>query len=297
MLPFFLWEVASITTSTLSTPQMTLLWIIAPYIILHSFSEHKEFRFLLPILPLICILAGHAMSRLVYNEKRNTKSVHISPKLMLLILILLNYPHLLYLGIIHQRGPVAVNQYLASAIIDKESQKVSQSKTIEQYTIHYLMGCHSAPVYSHLHIPNARIKAWYLDCSPDCRSNPEIVCQSDAFSNDPLDFVKATYGLSLVDDGSCTEDGSVNDSCRDESSLKEVPSFLVVMQDEARVIENVMTEKLRMSHLASIRHSIKSLSWHASNAHEQCTPDELCYDAVTLFSWIDVHFDHMEVYV
>ena len=237
------------------------------------------------------------MSRLVCrDEKRNTKRLYISPKLMLLILILLSYPHLLYLGTIHQRGPVAVNQHLTSAIIDKESQKVSQSKTIQQYTVHYLMGCHSAPVYSHLHIPNARIKAWYLDCSPDCRSNPEIVCQSDAFLNDPLEFVKATYDLSPLDD-SCTEDGSENGSCGEESAVKELPSFLVVMQDEAIAIETVLTEKLRMSHLASIRHSIKSLSWHSSSdAYEQCSPDESCHDAVTLFSWIDIHFDHMEVY-
>jgi len=96
------------------------------------------------------------------------KTLASLPKFILVALVLLNYPHLLYLGFIHQRGPIVVNQYLA-AEINREARPGNpnnNSQKSQPYTIHFLMGCHSAPLYSHLHIPNARLDAWHLDCSP-----------------------------------------------------------------------------------------------------------------------------------
>ena len=287
LLPFFLWDISTINSSLRSV----LLGIISPYIALHSFSEHKEFRFLLPVLPLICILAGHALCRLVHvldNAASNSGYAAYGTKLVFPILVLLNYPHLIYLSVIHQRGPIAVNEYLSSAIND-DALQVSQSNKIREYSVHYLTGCHSAPLYSHLHTPNVRVSAWHLDCSPDCRSHQGRVCESDAFLNDPLGFVMSAYGH-LVD-GDCIE----------EDTMKVPPSFLVVMQDDAVIIESVLMEKLKMSHVASIRHTIKSLSWHTrapynASDHEQCPSHERCHEVVTLFSRIDIHFDHMEVY-
>lgn len=294
MLPFFLWDISTINSSSRSV----LLGIISPYIVLHSFSEHKEFRFLLPVLPLICIFAGHALCVLVRsvdkptsnsgdaaNSSRENKA---TPKSLILILILLNYPHLIYLGVIHQRGPIAVNEYLSTAI-NEETLQVSQSNEIREYYIHYLTGCHSAPVYSHLHTPNVRVSAWHLDCSPDCRSHPGRVCESDAFLKDPLGFIISAYGFSV--DGDRMEDDTV----------KVPPSFLIVMHDDAVVIESVLIEKMKMSHVASIRHTIKSLSWHDraprnDSDREKCPSHERYHGVVTLFSAIDIHFDHIEVY-
>lgn len=244
---------------------------------------------MLPVLPLICILVGHALSRLVSvmenatptnsdNKMGKTMNLLTPSNLILVALILLNFPHLLYLGLIHQRGPIATNQYLAS-VIENENHKAIRSETSRQYSIHYLMGCHSAPVYSHLHIPNSRVEAWHLDCSPECRSNPNTVCESDTFLNDPLAFVINAYNLSVDDD-----DGG--------GTIREKPSFLVLMQDDAEKIGSFLTDDLKMSHAASIRHKIKSLSWHRQDT---CI-HETQHDALTLFSRIDIHFDHMEVY-
>jgi hypothetical protein len=93
---------------------------------------------------------------------------------------------------------------------------------------------------------------------------------------------------------------SVDGGCIEEATVKPPPSFLVVMQDEADVIESVLMNKLEMSHVASIRHTIKSLSWNKRAPYnptddEKCTHGR-CHDVVTLFSTIDVHFDHMEIY-
>ncbi len=181
-----------------------------------------------------------------------------------------------------------MNEYVSSAI-NEDALQVSPSNEIREYSVHYLTGCHSAPLYSHLHIPNVRVSAWHLDCSPDCRSHQGKVCESDAFLNDPLGFAVSAYG------------DSVGGDCNEEGAVKVSPSFLVVMQDDAAVIESVLMEKLKMSHVASIRHTIESLSWHTkapynASDHEKCPSDERCHEVVTLFSMIDIHFEHMEVY-
>lgn len=288
MLPFFMWEISA------RGPQSLLISIIVPYILLHSFSEHKEFRFLLPVLPIICILVGHAMTRLVHVMARETlirrKQFATPTNVIFAILILLNYPHLLYLGLMHQRGPIAINHFLTSVMNSETLQEIEADK-IRQYSIHYLLGCHSTPVYSHLHTPVSHVAARYLDCSPECRSNPDLVCESDAFLNDPSGFVKDAYELSDDDDDRIGRD------------LKwEKPSFIVVMEEDAKKIGNFLTDKLNMSHAISIRHTIKSLSLHRQETQcdafnvGQCSLQETRHYILTLFSWIDVHFDHMEVY-
>lgn len=298
MFPFFLWETATIKSGS----RLVLLGIITPYIALHSFSGHKEFRFLLPVLPLICILVGHALHRfvsLIENGKVGIAVLmkHCTPtKLVVLALILLNYPHLIYLSIMHQRGPIAINEYL-SATIKKEAYTVqNEIKARREYSIHYLTGCHSTPSYSHLHIPNVHVSAWHLDCSPNCRSQPELICESDAFLNDPLGFVESTYTHSFHKDCVAEENGV----CDEDDDARAPPSGVVVMQDDAEIIDIALLEKLKMSHIASIRHTIKTISWHdkISNAsgHEKTPSYNKYHDAITLFSMIDIHFDHFELY-
>lgn len=323
MFPFFLYELAVLSKGVIfrarahagmtskvgdsngssTDNRSTLLCIILPYILLHSFSEHKEFRFLLPILPLICVLAGHSIAELVAfmddasvisSEKKRSLTF---TKLLIVALILLNYPHLIYLGMVHQRGPIAVNQYLSTIISEETGDNgrcflSSQHRYDRHYTIHYLMGCHSAPLYSHLHIPGVRVNAWHLDCSPDCRSSPHALCQSNAFLRNPLGFVTSTYAHvddSFDGDGSCNN--GANEDCPSNyssTSARELPHFLVVMEDDALKIADTLINTHGMSHLRSIRHAIKSLSWHSSVSS--------CHDAFTLFSLIDVCFDHIEVY-
>ncbi|EED91619.1 dolichyl-phosphate-mannose-glycolipid alpha-mannosyltransferase [Thalassiosira pseudonana CCMP1335] len=296
MLPFFILEVMHRDyTNPNTSGRMILLWIIVPYTLLHSLSAHKEFRFLLPILPLICILVGHAIFQLTNDtdadvdgnntskEPDSTKSVPIH--LVVVGMILLNVPHLIYLSVIHQRGPIALNQLLASVI-----NEVSRDKTDGLYSVHYLMGCHSAPVYSHLHIPNISVSAWHLDCSPECRSDSEAVCECDAFSADPLSFIKTVY-VGRRDINVCIGDDL--SSCSGGLGTTETPTFVALMQDDASKIDNQLSSVLGMSHIASIRHTVKYLSWHD---RQPCTHSPRCHDVVSLFSLVDIHFDHIEVY-
>eukprot|EP00985_Skeletonema_marinoi_P000262 scaffold79_cov107-Skeletonema_marinoi.AAC.1 len=282
----FLWEVLRLLTKTYprtndaegTRSRLTIFWIIASYTILHSFSEHKEFRFLLPVLPLMLILAGHAMVQLLGDM-----SVYQS-KLILVALCLLNYPHLIYLGAIHQRGPLSANAYLAS-IMNNAAQEDNSNN---QFSVHYLMGCHSAPAYSHLHLTDVFVDVDYLDCSPECRSNEDITCESDAFSNDPYEFVQSTYVNTL--DGECELEESIDTpSCTNiqrNIPSKQIPSFVVIMQDDASKIEVLLTDKWNATRVASVRHSVASISWH-EDTHN---------DVLSFLSLIDIHFEHIDIY-
>jgi phosphatidylinositol glycan class B len=166
------------------------LWIIVVcYTLTHSLSAHKEFRFLLPLLPLFCVIAAQPLQHFL-------KDNHLR-KAWLTLGVLLNLVTVLYLGLFHQRAPIDVNRAIVN-LVRREPQT---------YSIHYLMGCHSTPLLSHLHTPPVKFETWTLDCSPDCRSNSKIECESDRFSKHPARFMEETYfRCTDLEEGICVSD-------------------------------------------------------------------------------------------
>ena len=258
------------------TSSFTLFAIILPYIALHSVSTHKEFRFLLPILPLVCILAGRKISRIVEGVGSPTHAQLWRCKLLFNGLLVSNFPHLIYLSMIHQRGPIALNQFLSARM----------EESARSYSVHYLMGCHSAPVYSHLHIPSSNVTVLHLDCSPACRSDEEAICESDAFTRGPFGFLLSNY-LKPSAEGTC-KNSDEDETCGE--TLKIVsPSYIVMMKEHSERIHGTLTEQMNMVQVASIPHTIKSLSWHGNG--NKTSPD-----SHALFSFVDIHFDTIKVY-
>jgi Alg9-like mannosyltransferase family len=181
------------------------LWIIILcYMAAHSFSAHKEFRFLLPILPIFCLLAGQGVQdALTITGKVASRTQNkVEPKLRwwpLMLFALSNLIPVMYLGLLHQRAPIDVNRHIVSLVPPKHEPQT--------YTIHYLMGCHSTPLLSHLHHPPTKFETWYLDCSPTCRSDPDAICQSDLFAQDPGRFIEQTYfHCDDFEEGTCVTD-------------------------------------------------------------------------------------------
>jgi hypothetical protein len=117
------------------------------------------------------------------------------------------------------------------------------------FSIHYLTGaCHSTPLLSQLHIPinslkskassssssitkqqqqqqqqqHVRFDTWSLDCSPDCRADPNAICEHERFDLDSVAFINEAYDSSnnqhhrLEEGGTGTETGDV--VCENESS-------------------------------------------------------------------------------
>jgi GPI mannosyltransferase 3 len=191
--------------------------MIICYVTAHSWSEHKEFRFLLPVLPLFCLLCAHRLRELTINVPRAKVSA------VALLGAALNATALLYLGLLHQRAPVEVNRaILRETSIGKEAAGLMRQS---RYRIHYLMGCHSTPLLSHLHTVPIRFDPWFLDCGPVCRADPNVECESNVFARDPHGFIERVY-LSECRTGADVADGS----CSGPSNvdlLSNFPDFIV----------------------------------------------------------------------
>uniref|UniRef100_A0A1J3EZU7 Mannosyltransferase n=2 Tax=Noccaea caerulescens TaxID=107243 RepID=A0A1J3EZU7_NOCCA len=158
-----------------------ILWVLAIYSIL----GHKEFRFVLPVLPVALMFSGYAFAQMeasdssssAIKKKQVPRKNHIikwSPKLSLSVLFLLvtNIPMALYMSLFHQRGTEDAMNYLS-----EEAYK-GRVKSIV-----FLMPCHSTPYYSTLH---SNIPMHFLDCTPSDEKGK--LDESDQFLMDPLGF-------------------------------------------------------------------------------------------------------------
>ncbi|KAK1265455.1 hypothetical protein QJS04_geneDACA011465 [Acorus gramineus] len=154
-----------------------LAWVLGVY----SLLGHKEFRFVLPVLPVALMFAGYSLATLSnhysfdYQRKRLPCTCSRFPSRMSLIvsvLLLTNLPMALYMSLVHQRGSEDVMKFLASEAPD---QKVK--------SILFLMPCHATPYYSTLH---HNLSMRFMDCSPSDEDG--YMDESDRFMMDPVGF-------------------------------------------------------------------------------------------------------------
>ncbi|KAL1205964.1 Mannosyltransferase APTG1 [Cardamine amara subsp. amara] len=157
-----------------------ILWVLAIYSIL----GHKEFRFVLPVLPIALIFSGYAFAQMEASSSspitkkkqvpRKNHTIKWSSKLRLSVFFLLatNIPMALYMSLFHQRGTEDAMNYLS-----EEAYK-GRVKSIL-----FLMPCHSTPYYSTLH---RNIPMQFLDCTPSEEKGK--LDESDRFLMNPLEF-------------------------------------------------------------------------------------------------------------
>jgi phosphatidylinositol glycan class B len=175
-------SIAGIIKSKNQKLSALILWVLAIYSIL----GHKEFRFVLPVLPIALIFSGYAFAQMEVSGSSSSSSVtkkkqvprqnHTkwSPKLRLSVYFLLatNIPMALYMSLFHQRGTEDAMNYLSD-----EAYK-GRVKSIL-----FLMPCHSTPYYSTLH---RNIPMQFLDCTPSAEKGE--LDESDQFLVNPLGF-------------------------------------------------------------------------------------------------------------
>ena len=194
------------------------LWIIVVvYIAAMSMNSHKEFRFILPLLPIFCVLTGEKLQRHLGGHANGTFRI-----VGLVTLVLANLIAVLYLGLFHQSGPINVNR----DILRLSEQTIAPISTV---SIHYWTGgCHSTPLLSSLHSPPFRFETRTLDCSPSCRADPHVLCESDRFRRDPLSFLKDVYPR-ICEEKAGDDTAAASGTCIwNEYTL---PSFVVTMSN------------------------------------------------------------------
>lgn len=143
-----------------------------------SVLPHKELRFLSPVLPCALHLSAGRLSR--WSRR--------APRVLLWLaagtLLLANVLPAAYLGSVHQRGTLLAMRPLAELAAARPNDT----------SILFLMPCHSAPMYSHLHV---NVPVRFLTCEPpppgDLPPAEKYTDEAERFYERPSEWLHAEY--------------------------------------------------------------------------------------------------------
>nr|XP_024923463.2 mannosyltransferase APTG1 isoform X2 [Ziziphus jujuba var. spinosa] len=178
LLTFLPFSIAGIMQSRQWKISGLIAWVLG----LYSVLGHKEFRFVLPVLPITLMFSGYSLATMSMSYSPNgrmkgSSNIHkkCPPKMQLAVLFLLatNIPMAMYMSLVHQRGTEDVMNHLSKEVLNGEVRSII-----------FLMPCHATPYYSTLH---RNIPMHFLDCTP-CEDKG-IPDESDRFMMDPVGFV------------------------------------------------------------------------------------------------------------
>ncbi|KAF9965482.1 hypothetical protein BGZ70_004789 [Mortierella alpina] len=170
------------------------LWML----IVYSSLQHKEWRFLYPMLYPLLPYAGDSLYRiwLLSNTTTNT-SLHSSMpeqrqrgpskptmrmRITMVVLVLVNALMAWYTVWVHQRGVVDVMAWIRNQARQKDQIR----------SVGVLMPCHSTPWYSSVHLRNkAPLPMWFVTCNPPLGDVAPATYkdESDIFYEDPVAFM------------------------------------------------------------------------------------------------------------
>ena len=150
-----------------------MVWMVFVY----SFAGHKEFRFILTLVPVASIYCGLFTENSLSSQTNEDRSRKMRLRhYIVLILLLSNLLPLLFFSTAHQRGTLDL------------MEKVRTDSSVS--SILFLMPCHSTPFYSHIH---KNIHMRFLDCSPPLHKNTSHSVESDLFFEDPQNFTHKIF--------------------------------------------------------------------------------------------------------
>ncbi|KAI9031162.1 Alg9-like mannosyltransferase family-domain-containing protein [Hyaloraphidium curvatum] len=152
--------------------ELILLSIIAWTTVAYSFLGHKEFRFLLPVLPLALILCARAW-----------KAIGLQHRAFAFLVVTLNAGLAWYATRVHQRGVMDVMDHLRSG---------AQAGTVRD--AFFLMPCHSTPFQSYIHV-GPGFSMDFLTCEPPLGISDKASYLDEAalFHANPVDFLEHRF--------------------------------------------------------------------------------------------------------
>ncbi|KAF5294624.1 hypothetical protein FQA39_LY02756 [Lamprigera yunnana] len=174
IVPFILASINIIRNRHVYQENLALLGCITFSISIYSCLNHKEFRFILPLLPIILKICSE------YLAKWSYKAAPFAACLVATAILVSNVIPALYLSIIHQQGTLNVMDPLR-----KIAEESPQNKSFL-----FLMPCHSTPLYSHLH---QNVTARFLTCEPNLQDTMNYIDEADEFYNNPNSWLKHNY--------------------------------------------------------------------------------------------------------
>ena len=156
-------------------PQQALMVVVIFWTLgVYSTLAHKEFRFILPLLPILI----HVCTNSLPIKWRITESKR---KILLGIFLLSNLLPGIYLCIVHQRGSLDVMKFLEN--------ELNRGNYIER-NVTFLTPCHATPLYSHLHL---NVPVRFLTCEPNLEKLPDYVDEADEFFANPASWLNDNF--------------------------------------------------------------------------------------------------------
>ncbi|XP_058805584.1 GPI mannosyltransferase 3 isoform X1 [Phymastichus coffea] len=142
-------------------------------LVIYSLIGHKEFRFILPLLPMLIFVINET----IFQERvGKTKK-----KLFVFTLIVSNVFPGIYFSVLHQKGPLEIMSHLRN---DLETMRNSEVDIL------FLTTCHATPYYSHLH---RNVSMRFLTCEPNLKSSKDYIDETDKFRRNPMNWLEINY--------------------------------------------------------------------------------------------------------
>lgn len=176
IVPFYLAVFDTIKSWDESKDRQVILTSIILTVFAFSLLPHKEFRFLLQILPL-CL---HIIAKFLVEWSRNQSKIVIW--LVAAVIFVSNVIPAGYLGYVHQQGTIKLMEKIADIADNYKNDEGSTPK------VFFMMPCHSTPYYSHVH---ANISMRFLSCEPNFKNEHNYLDEADKFYEAPMKWIRA----------------------------------------------------------------------------------------------------------
>ncbi|CAG9817973.1 unnamed protein product [Phaedon cochleariae] len=173
-LPFMSASTVVLKNRKVHPNELAMLGTIVFALTMYSCLPHKEFRFILSLLPLVLYISSRFLS--AWSRKASRAAVWV----VATVIFVGNVVPMWYLGMVHQRGTLDVMTSL---------RQISH-KNPQQTSLLFLMPCHSTPLYSHLHI---NVTTRFLTCLPNLNNIDGYVDEADQFYKNPSAWLRQNY--------------------------------------------------------------------------------------------------------
>ncbi|KAI7821568.1 Alg9-like mannosyltransferase family-domain-containing protein [Gamsiella multidivaricata] len=173
------WHTWKASTGLNATLKRQILYLSLWMLVVYSSLQHKEWRFLYPILYPLLPFAGDTLYRWFLSVKgwRNSRVAVTT----VVGLVVVNAIMAWYTATIHQRGVVDVMKWI------REEGSTGQIRSAG-----FLMPCHSTPWFSNIHRRNTGpLDIWFVTCEPPLGDIDSATYkdESDIFYEDPVAFM------------------------------------------------------------------------------------------------------------
>lgn len=173
--PFFLAVLQTASKWNEFEDRKPILISIASTIFIYSFVSHKEFRFLLQILPLCLYLISKYLSE--WSRKQSKITIWVAA----MVIFVANAIPAGYLGHVHQQGTLNVMGKIADIAHNYQKDEGTPPK------IFFMMPCHSTPFYSHVH---KNVSLRFLSCEPNFSKLSDYTDEADLFHEAPMKWIR-----------------------------------------------------------------------------------------------------------